>query len=83
MDEEYDEGYLASDEEYERTSQKMRLIDLILLPVCFMQLVAEAASMTLESLVRVLAAHRNYVDDQRDFAEEVRAEIEGIPSTEE
>lgn len=63
-------------------SSRARLIDLILLPFCFLQLVFEAAALTLDSLVRILAGHANYMRDQSDFADEVRAELESIPSTE-
>lgn len=80
MNEEKDEEFVGFEE---LDSRRLRAIDLIILPACFIQLVAEAAAMTLEKLVILLAGHANYDTDQRRFAEAIRADLESIPTTEE
>lgn len=78
-----EEEFEDEEEESWPEPHKIRLIDLVLIPVCFTQLVAEATADSLEALIRVLASHREYEDRQMEFVESVRAELEKIPTTEE
>lgn len=63
--------------------RRLEKIDLIILPFAFLQQVAEAAAETLDKFVYLLCSHANYKIDKTQFADQVRAEIESIPTTEE
>lgn len=84
MDEEFEaeQGELDDEEDTFLPSRPLRLIDLILLPICFLAMVAEAASETLNALARILKCHANHLTDQEDFREEARLSIEMLPTQE-
>lgn len=80
MDEEYDE----EDEEFDLfPSIPARPIDFIVTLVATLTQVLEAIVDGLNKTVGLIASHANYKNDQRRFAENVRSELESIPTTEE
>jgi hypothetical protein len=89
MDESYEDDDLELDDDdddpryKEFQVRRLKVLDLIILPVCFLQLVADAAAMTLERLVVILAGHANWKVDQQEFADAIRHDLESIETTEE
>ncbi len=84
MDDEYESDELDVDPA-PRTipARRARGLDFVVLLFILLQQIAEAFDTVLDHTVGVLAAHANFDRDRRDFAEDVRAELESIPTHEE
>lgn len=85
MDDEQDEGYSEfDDEEFDpaNAERRMRPLDFVIAVWCLLGCFSEAFTAFFNHVATILVAHRNYTTGQRDFAEEVRAELESIPTQE-
>jgi hypothetical protein len=75
MDDEYDEE--------DPPAVKADVIDFVILGVATLQQFAETIAKALDKVTYLLVAHANYKYDQTQFADRVRGELEGLPTTEE
>lgn len=72
------------DEEYPDAweARPLHPLDFVVTCIGFLQSVAIDLAGALDHLNSVLYAHRGYLTDQREFRDEVRAELEKIPTPE-
>lgn len=80
------------DEEYDVTEatgqtrikgRRATALDFVTMFLILLQEIAEAFSVVLDHTVGIVAAHDNYKRDQRNFADDVRAGLDSIPTTHE
>lgn len=62
--------------------RQMRPIDLVIAVWCLIGCISEAFSAFFNHVATILVAHRNYEAGQRHFADNVRADLEHIPTKE-
>jgi hypothetical protein len=63
-------------------SRRLRPIDLLIVTVAVIQEMVEDLGKGIDKIVELLACHANYDNDKTRFADNVRAELESIPTTE-
>lgn len=64
-------------------ARRARGLDFLLAPVILLHDLAEAVENFTDYLASILAGHANYLTERRNFGDEVRLELENLPTTEE
>ena len=76
-DEDIEEGFAPL------PARQVRPFDFVIALWALIGSFVEVLNMFTEHVTRLLVMHRNHLDEQRDFADAVRDDIEKIPSTDE
>lgn len=67
----------------EAPSDRADVFDFLVVISATLQQIAETIAKGLDRVTYILVAHANYKYDQTQFADRVRGELEGLPTTEE